>query len=422
MATTFGLRLAVAVAVGSIAICSAAHAGGFAVREQSTSAQGSSFAGSAAGFDLSSMYWNPAAVTTKSGVNSESHAALILGQSDLTATGGSLTVVGDGGSTSGNIGDPALAPSSYANYQFGRFYFGVSINSPFGLTTKPENNWRGKALGQTSELLTVNAAPTVGYEIMPGVSIAAGVQVQYIDARLTSVFSGVPGLSPLGALTVEADDWGFGFTAGVLIEPSSATKIGLGFRSSVSHTLEGRQTSNVGSSTIDADVELPELVTLSVRQQVTDRLTFLGTAEWTNWSRVQSVDIKCVTAAGACLSAGVGGTLSSLELNYDDGWFFAGGLEYAYRPDLLLRTGFAYEISPARSDTSRTVRIADNDRIWASIGATYNWNAHTALDFAYTHIFVKDGGIDQSTATGLSLQGDVESSVDIISGSLKIKW
>ena len=49
-----------------------------------------SFAGSAAGFDLSSMYWNPAAVTVREGVNTESHAALILGQSELTATGGSL--------------------------------------------------------------------------------------------------------------------------------------------------------------------------------------------------------------------------------------------------------------------------------------------------------------------------------------------
>lgn len=119
---------------------------------------------------------------------------------------------------------------------------------------------------------------------------------------------------------------------------------------------------------------------------------------------------------------GVGNTLSSLELNYEDGWFFAGGAEYAFAPNLLLRTGLAYEISPAREDTSRTVRIADNDRIWASAGATYNWNANTALDFAYTHIFVKDGGTDQSTPSGLSLQADVESSVEILSASLKIKW
>lgn len=392
---------------------STAQAGGFAVREQSTSAQGASFAGSAAGFDLSSMYWNPAAVTTRNGINTESHAALILGRSELTITEDNIP--GPGGTTSGNIGDPALAPSSYANYQFGRFYFGVSVNAPFGLTTKPERDWRGQALGRTSELLTVNAAPTVGYKVMPGVAVAAGVQVQYIDARLTSI---VPGF---GAATIEGDDWGFGFTAGVLVEPSPTTKIGLGFRSSVSHRLEGRESSNQGSSPIEADVELPELVTLSLRQQITDRVTFLGTAEWTNWSRVQSVDIKCLTGRGACALRGPGGTLNSLELNYNDGWLFAAGVEYAYSRSLLMRAGVAYEISPARSDTSRTVRIADNDRFWISAGATYNWNERTAIDLAYTHIYVKDGGLDQSSGP-LSLQADVESRVDILSASLKIKW
>lgn len=264
MKKAYSLRMISSVVVGgNLAMCSVAQAGGFAVREQSTSAQGSSFAGPAAGFDLSSMYWNPAAVTAKSGVNSESHASIILGQSELTATGGTLNNPALGSSTSGNIGDPALVSSSYANYQFGNFYVGLSVNAPFGLTTKPEEDWRGRALGQTSKLLTVNAAPTVGYKVMPGVSIAAGAQVQYIDARLTSILPG------LGSLEVEGDDWGFGFTAGVLIEPTSTTKIGLGFRSSVSHTLEGDQSSNIGSSSINADIELPELVTLSLRQQVT---------------------------------------------------------------------------------------------------------------------------------------------------------
>ncbi|MFY0613611.1 MAG: transporter [Hyphomicrobiaceae bacterium] len=414
MSNAYGMRLAAAVVGGSLALCSTAHAGGFAIREQSASSQGASFAGSAAGFDLSSMYWNPAAVTAKSGVNSETHAAIILGQQDLTATGGTLDKPAFGSATSGNIADPAALAASYANYQFGNFYIGLSVNTPFGLTTKPENDWRGQAIGQTSELLTVNAAPTVGYKVAPGVSVAVGAQVQYIDARLTSI---VP---TLGSLEVEGDDWGFGFTAGILLEPTSSTKIGLGFRSSVSHTLEGDQSSNVGSSSIEADVDLPELVTLSLHQQVTQRFAFLGTVEWTNWSRVKSLDIKCTSAGGAC--PGSGSTLSSLELNYEDGWFFAGGIEYAYSPDLTLRTGLAYEISPAREDTSRSVRIADNDRIWASLGATYNWSANTSLDFAYTHIFVKDGGTDQSTPTGLSLTADVDSSVDILSASLKIKW
>jgi len=43
------------------------NAGAFALREQSAYGQGSSFAGIAAGGALSSMYWNPAAITQFNG-------------------------------------------------------------------------------------------------------------------------------------------------------------------------------------------------------------------------------------------------------------------------------------------------------------------------------------------------------------------
>lgn len=426
MKTATKLQLIAATALGSLAITSFANAGGFAVREQSTSAQGSSFAGAAAGFDLSSMFWNPAAVTGKEGQNSESHAAVILGQSRLTSESGAL----DGlptppfADSSGNIADPALVTSSYANYQFGNFYVGYSLNAPFGLTTKPERNWKGQTLGSTSKLLTVNFSPTVGYKVAPGVSVAVGAQVQYIDARLTSFLPAGQGV------IVTGEDYGFGFTAGIMFEPTSSTKIGIGFRSSVAHTLEGKQVNTLAgvpaASRISAKAELPEIATLSLRQKVNSRFTFLGTVEWTNWSRVKTIDINCKTADGTPVGcAAPGDTLSTLDLNYDDGWFFAAGVEYAFSPKLLLRTGLAYEISPAREDSSRTVRIADNDRIWASVGATYSLNANMALDFAYTHIFVKDGKIEQDEPAflgGGSFVADVDSSVDIISASFKYKW
>ena len=183
----------VAAVTGSAVFGRGAEAGGFAVREQSAPAQGSSFAGAAAGNDLSSMFWNPAAVTSKDGINSESHVSAIFGQSDLHATRGVLNTPGFSPVTatysadSGNIADPALVSAAYGNYQFGNFYLGYSLNAPFGLTTKPEREWQGQSLGRTSQLLTINGAPTVGYRVMPGLSIAVGAQVQYIDAKLSSV-------------------------------------------------------------------------------------------------------------------------------------------------------------------------------------------------------------------------------------------
>src|SRR5262245_62800538 len=59
-------------ALGLLIIASAqANAGAFALREQSTYGQGTSFAGVAAGGSLSSMFWNPATMTQFPGVGSE---------------------------------------------------------------------------------------------------------------------------------------------------------------------------------------------------------------------------------------------------------------------------------------------------------------------------------------------------------------
>src|SRR6476660_3675583 len=104
-----------AVAAGALAISAvAAQAGGLAVREQSTSAQGSSWAGSAAGGDLSSLFWNPAALGTAGwGFTTESHYALILPQSEITGTTAGFPSCGVIPCTA-DFGNWALVPATYA--------------------------------------------------------------------------------------------------------------------------------------------------------------------------------------------------------------------------------------------------------------------------------------------------------------------
>ena len=65
----------------------AALAGGFAPHEQSAYFLGTSFAGSAAGGVLSSMFWNPAALGQFDGITSDSNYSLILADTEITATG-----------------------------------------------------------------------------------------------------------------------------------------------------------------------------------------------------------------------------------------------------------------------------------------------------------------------------------------------
>lgn len=409
-----------AAAVAIAATASAASAGGFAPKEQSALFLGSAFAGSAAGGALSSMFWNPAAVGQFNGINSDSSYSLILPDTEITATGGDLFPASPNKS-SGDIGDTAVLPASYFSYQLSeQAVFGMSVTAPFGLTTDGAYNWVGSPLARESKIATYNFTPTLAYRVSPGVIVAAGLQVEYIDAQLRSAFGSAGG--PTAA--IKGDDWGFGFTAGILLTPATGTSVGLGFRSKIDHNLEGtfHVANTLAPNPISADISLPEIVTLSLRHEFAPTWTLLGTVEWTNWSRLPQLNVTCDNGiAGLCLPGGsLGG--AALVLNWDDGWFFSGGIEHAYNDALTVRAGVAYERSPIQSAEGRTLRVPDADRIWTTVGASYKYSEWTTFDLSYAHVFIEDSKTVQ--AAGLvpnAVIGNVDSSADIISVGVRSK-
>ena len=435
MGRVVGLRaglLASGAIAALVAVSGAAEAGGFAVREQSTEFQGMSFAGhGAGGGGLSGMFWNPAvAAYAPAGFYTESHYAVILGNVEITGNAFVGAVNLGLPQHSGDIAKDAIVPASYMSYRLNeRMVLAMSVNSPFGLVTEPSNRfWAGQTFARTSEIKTYNFSPTLAYRITPALAIGVGLQIERIEGRLKSA----SGVTPLSRnLLIEGDDVAFGFTAGVNWQPTAGTHIGIGYRSSIDHTLEGRVAipgSPVGfadaGASIRAGATLPEIVTFSIRQAATDRLTLLGSVEWTNWNRLERLRVVCAdnTAANPVFCPqGNGQLVRSLELGWHDGWFFSLGGEYKATDKLTLRAGGAYEISPVQAADERSLRVPDRDRVWASLGATYKWNEKMAFDFAYTHIFgVGDDVIDR-TEGGLRFVGKVESQVDIVSASLKIK-
>lgn len=397
-----------------------ASAGGFAPHEQSTVFLGTAFAGSAAGGALSSMFWNPAALGQFDGINSESAYSLILPDTEITATPSALFNSGASRS-SGDIGDTAVLPASYFSYQLNeQAVLGMSVNAPFGLTTDGKFNWDGARLARESKITTYNFAPTLAYRVTPGVIVAAGLQVEFIDAQLRAAAG-----SPAGPTSaIKGDDWAVGFTAGILLTPADGTSIGLGIRSKLEHNLEGtfHIPGAITPRPVSADITLPEIVTLSLRQDIAPAWTLLGTVEWTNWSRLPQLLVTCDNAIPTLCGAGgpLGG--APLHLNWDDGWFFSGGIEHAYSDALTLRAGVAYEKSPIQSAEGRTLRVPDADRFWTSIGASYKYSEWTTLDFSYAHVFVEDATTvqDLGPAPGV-FRGTVESSADIISVGVRSK-
>ncbi len=398
-----------------------AQAAGFAIREQSGSMLGQAFAGqNAYTADPSVIFHNPAGMSALDGNQASAVASFIFPKNEFDDQG-SVSPVPLGTNEGGDAGDNALVPTLYAMTSHGDWRFGIGINVPFGLTTEYEDDWIGRYAAITSSLKTININPVVSYQVTPWLAIGAGPQIQKADARLTNAANF--GALGDGEIELQADDVGFGFTAGALITPMDGTSIGIGFRSSVHYELEGRAEVHVPvlgttSTNATADLDTPETLGISIHQQVTDRLSLVGTVEWTNWSRFDELRVEFDTGAPDNVT----------EEQWEDSYFFALGANYQLDESFLLRAGLAYDQTPVQ-DEFRTARLPDEDRFWAALGVTYRYNEMLSFDAGYTHIFIRDASIEETfepvpTAPALTgtLEGEYANSVDIFAVQANLKF
>ena len=143
---------------------------------------------------------------------------------------------------------------------------------------------------------------------------------------------------------------GYGATAGVTLTPTPTTTIGLGWRSALNQKIEGslRTTTSAArpwrrhTGSVNATLDLPDIVSLGIRQRLDPRWTLLGTVEWSNWSRIGNSNILQPSGAPATIL----GVPVAIPFQYRDGWFFSGGAEYMWNDRLTVRGGIGYEISP----------------------------------------------------------------------------
>jgi len=383
-----------------------ANAGAFGLREQSTVGQGDAFAGVAAGGALSSMFWNPATMTQTTGFGIEGNGTGILSNVDQHPLAGS-TLLGFGGA--GDTGSPALLFSGYSTWQVSpNLWIGLSTNSPFGLSTSFPDSWAGRNYALGSSLMTYNATPSVALRINEWLSVGLGVQLQYGRADVNL------GLTPIPPthVNLNGSGWGFGLTAGVTVTPGPNTTIGVGWRSGIDQKIDGNL--NFGlSEAANTTLNLPDIVSVGIRHRFDDRWTVMGTAEWTNWSRIGT----------AVVNYGPPPLLGPIALPFQfrDGWFYSIGAEYALDAKTTLRGGVAYEISPI-TDRVRIPLLPDNDRIWLSVGASYKMLPNFIMDVGYSHIWVKDSNINITSgspwfnpALPISYVGNASASINIYS-------
>jgi len=404
-----------------------AQAGGFGLREQSSYYQGTAFAGDAAGgAGLASMFWNPAAMSFAPGLAVEQNVTYIAPHASIDVFSATSAV----GANLGNIGvsdivDNGTLPAGYASYSWdNKWAIGLGVTSPYGLITDAQCGWSGRYYGCYNRIFDVNVQGSIAYRVNEWLTLGAGVNVNYIDAKLTNAqfVSPVPPQNNLYA-QVNGDDIAVAFNLGVLFTLAPGTTIGVGYRSGTNHNLDGDLAISLANIVTlqqvpaSAAIDLPSQVNASFRSQIDPKWTVLGTVEWTDWSSIQQIVVKALGVQ----------PVSTIDLKWNDGWFFSGGVEYQWDPKLALRAGIAYELTPV-PDSTRSPRLPDTNRLWLSAGLTYNFTSQLSMDFAYSHIFGETSPIeltqlDPANLARGNLFGEVNDGyVDIVSVALRYKF
>lgn len=410
---TLSLALNLAVPDGG------AFAESLAVRAQNSRAQGMSFAGAAAGSGgLGAIFWNPASIAQMPGLQTESDIVLSNTRTHMTPDRGTMAAVDAQGGrpfASGEMGQGLLAASSYGSYQVNDdWWVGASLSSPYGFATKPQQVWAGQAYARSSWLRSTAFTPTVAYRVNDWFTLGAGVTAQYLDVT----FKQAAGLSPTAPSSIlSGDDFGMGFSLGATLRPRPGTLVGIGFRSMVHHELNGRWAATPGIPTpVRTGITLPETISLGITQQLNSRWNLAATGEWTNWSRLDR---------SAVVSRHTGLPVTSVGFRYRDGAFLSLGAEYLWSDGMTMRAGLGYERSPV-TNAGRTARMSDADKVWASIGASYQATEKLGFDVGYSRQFMRQAPVRITAAhgdfNGVPFVADAKATADIISFAWHYRW
>lgn len=410
-----GLTISGLAALTLLSSYTTSNAAGFYIQEQSVQGLGSAFSGSATSIDdASTIFFNPAGMTKLDGAQANVGVHVLIPDADISDTGTTAPPGRPIGSESGNPYSPTPIPNLYGALPItDQLWLGIGVSAPFGLGSDYDDGWFGRFDSTKTELKTINVAPSIAFKATEWLSLGLGLDVQYADANLqANAFAGAEGLSRL-----VGDDWSVGYNAGVQIKPFENTEIGIHYRSSMEHTLEGTISAegtgagdfNVAGS---ADLNLPDIATFGIAHDITPQTRIMGQATWFGWNNFQ--DITAIDVNGV--------QRSQVVQNYQTTWAFAVGAEHDLNEDWTVRAGYQYDETPT-TDLYRTSRTPDGDRNWFSVGATHKISPKLNLDLAATYIHVGDGTINVSRNGGLAnFRANTEGQVGIVAVGLSYKF
>ena len=424
-----GLALSTVLMAG---VAAPAFAGSFYIQEQSARGMGRANSGETADKGVESLWWNAASIARSSRqVTTSLHAIRLDAEATNNGSYVTYTNPANGQKYSAPVmnarqTEEPLENGVVPNFAIAmplteRLAVGLAVAAPYNFTTKYSDTSFARYDAGTSELRSADLGLTAAYQVNDWLDIGAGLNVEYVKAKLTSR---MPAFAPTfadGSNRLEGDGVAFGWNVGAQATHGK-WDFGVSYRSAIEHELEGEiETVLTGplagnSFKLDggADINTPWFASAAVRYAVTDKLTLNAQVNRIGWSEFDAIRVN-YTGGG-----------DVIHQDYEDVTTGAIGLDYAMSEKTTLRAGVAYDPTPT-TDELRTARIPDADRTLYSVGLRTDVTEGVVFDAAVTYIGMNKSEMhdDRSFYNGLvssHLRGEIEGSGLVFSMGTTIKF
>jgi long-chain fatty acid transport protein len=282
---------------------------------------------------------------------------------------------------------------------------GIGVLGYFGSVLNYDNGWVGRYYAREVQLQGLTFMPAAAYRVNDWLSFGAGLNAMYAMLKEKMAVNNTPLLDPLGRrdfpdgeLEIKDNEWGFGFLAGVLVEPTPHTRFGLTYLSKTRLDFEVNTdwsdlrpglAAILGShGLLDADISMevnvPQAVMLSAYHEMNDRWAVMGNLGWQDWSDFGSIDVGLSAEESTSLT---------VDAHYKDTWHAAAGVQYKASEPLLLSLGVAFD-SSMMGDGQRSPALPLGLAWRFGTGAQYKAKKNIDLSLAYEFIWTGDMEMD----------------------------
>lgn len=244
---------------------------------------------------------------------------------------------------------------------------GLSLSGPEDWRTEYRDApWDGTPRPLSARVSSHAVRPALAWQVNEALRVGASLTFRHLDMETLNRSSA----SRIDRYQGSGD--AVGWQVGFQYQLSPAMRVGLNYDAPMRVRLSGSQTRSGNTLPADSTVQLPDRLTWSVQQQVSEQWEAMGDLSYTRWEQLDRIEVTDQS-----------GQQTPERLNLRNSWRAAWGAAYKADEQLRLRFGFAYETSPLRPGQVHPY-LPLGDRYTLALGLTcWPW-PKTRLDAGYS--------------------------------------